>query len=362
MISEPPAPYMRWAKTRSPVAVDLASSNLLACEVADLPGAHEALQLSHSNEEGFGPLIDRISERYRVSRDRVATATGTSGANFLVFAALIGPGDEVLVERPGYDPLAGAARLLGARVRTFERRYEDRFRLDAAACGRSMTPETRLIVLTHPHNPSGVACEADDLRALGRLAAAAGAHVLVDEVYLDAARGTPPVSASSLPGPFIVTSSLTKSYGLAGLRCGWVIGPPAVIDRVRQARDVVDGVGAVPAEVLSVVAFDHLDVLGRRSRALLAGNFAMVREFVASRRDLTWVEPDGGTVCFPRVESVTDTGLLVSLLLERYDTAVVPGRFFDAPRHVRLSFGGRTDTLARGLQAVASALDTVRSV
>src|SRR5512137_1430361 len=97
-----PAPYMIWAKRRERAAFDLAGSNLLGCTIDDLPEAREALELNGSNDEGYGPLVEAIARRYRVGADRVALATGTSGANFLVCAALIAPGDEVLVERPGY--------------------------------------------------------------------------------------------------------------------------------------------------------------------------------------------------------------------------------------------------------------------
>lgn len=357
MITAALAPYMAWAKTRPRPTIDLASSNLLACDIGDLPGARDALQIAGHNDEGFEPLLERIAARYRVTTDRVATATGTSGANFLVYAALVGAGDEVLVEQPGYDPLAGSARLLGAQVRTFERRFEEGYRLDVERCVGSMTPRTRLVVVTNLHNPTGVAAAVGELRALGERALVHGVHVLVDEVYLDAAEGQPRTSAASLGDPFIVTSSLTKSYGLAGLRCGWVIGSPDIIRRVRRARDLVDGVGAFPAEVLSVVAFDHLDALQRRSRALLEGNLALVRAFMATRRDLACVDPSGGTVCFPRLVSEPDAARFVRLLLERYETAVVPGQFFGAPRHVRLSFGGDRETLAQGLRAIGAALD-----
>lgn len=361
MIDDALAPYMAWAKTRPRTTIDLASSNLLACDVDDLPGARDALRISGPNDEGYAPLLERIAARYRVTTDRVGTGTGTSGANFLVYAALVGPGDEVLVEQPGYDPLIGAARLLGAEVRTFERRFEEAYRLDVQRSIDSMTPRTRLVVVTSLHNPTGMAATVSDLRALGEEALARGIHVLVDEVYLDAAEGEPRASAAELGEPFIVTSSLTKAYGLAGLRCGWVVGPPDVIGRIRRARDVVDGVGAFPAEVLSAVAFDHLDALRRRGRALLAGNLALVRAFMATQRELAWVDPQGGTICFPRLASASDASRLVNVLRERYDTAVVPGGFFGAPEHVRLSFGCARETLARGLEAVGAALDDLRA-
>src|SRR5215471_10670725 len=116
------APYMEWAKTLSAPEFDLAGSNILACTLDDLPGAREAISLSGANDTGYAPLIDAIAARYGVTADRVTTAGGTAGANFFALAALLEPGDDVLVERPGYDPLLGASRLFNATTTRFERR------------------------------------------------------------------------------------------------------------------------------------------------------------------------------------------------------------------------------------------------
>ena len=112
---------MEWAKTRPSAQFDLAGSNILACTLDDLPGAREAISLSGANDTGYAPLIEAIASRYGVGVDCVTTASGTAGANFFVFAALLEPGDDVLVERPGYDPLLGASRMFGARTVRFER-------------------------------------------------------------------------------------------------------------------------------------------------------------------------------------------------------------------------------------------------
>src|SRR5512132_2850201 len=127
------APYMEWAKSRPHVATDLALSNVLACTAADLEGAAAALDFSGENDNGFPPLLEAIAARYGVNADRVATAIGTSGANFLVGLALIERGQDVLVERPAYDPLLGIPRALGANVVRFDRRFEDRFAIDPDA-------------------------------------------------------------------------------------------------------------------------------------------------------------------------------------------------------------------------------------
>src|SRR4051812_22129467 len=154
---------MEWAKTRAAPEIDLAGSNILACSLDDLPGAQGALSLSGANDNGYRPLNDAIARRYGVAADRVTTGSGTSGANFLVFAALLEPGDDVLVERPGYDPLLGAARMFGANTIRFDRRVEDGFAVDPALVERAMTPRTRIVVLTTPHNPTGVPVDPEAL-------------------------------------------------------------------------------------------------------------------------------------------------------------------------------------------------------
>src|SRR5215470_6039054 len=179
------APYMEWAKSRPSPEIDLAGSNLLACSLEELPGAREALEIAGESPNGFWPLVEAIAARYGIAPDRVATAGGCSGANFLACAALLDAGDDVLIETPGYDPLAAAARMLGARVGVFERRFEEGYALDPERIAGLLGPRTRLIVLSNPHNPSGVLASDEALQALGRIAEKAGLAVLVDEVYQD---------------------------------------------------------------------------------------------------------------------------------------------------------------------------------
>ena len=350
------APYMQWAKTRPSARFDLAISNVLACTIADLPGAADALSLGGSNDNGYAPLIDAIAARYGVSPAQVTTAQGASGANFLVFAALLSHGDDMLVERPGYDPLMGAARLLGANVVRYERTFEDGYRVDPQRIADAMTPRTKLIVITSPHNPTGAIATDDATREVGRLAAGRGAHVLVDEVYLDAAGAG--ISPAACHGDvFISTSSLTKSYGLAGLRCGWILSSAATAERLRRARDVVDGTGSIVAERLGVLAFQNLEPLMTRTRALLSRNFAVMKSFLESRQDLEYVPPQGGTVVFPRIRGLADASGFAERLLVEAETAIVPGRFFDAPAHFRLGFSGASDCLEEGLARLGAALD-----
>jgi aspartate/methionine/tyrosine aminotransferase len=345
------SPYMEWAKHRPKPAIDLAGSNLLACTLDDLPGAREALDLAGESPDGYLPLIDAIAARYGVKPDNVATAVGCSGANFLALAALVENGNEVLFERPGYDPLAAAAEMLGARVTRFERRFKDGWRLDPDRIARALTPSTHVVVLSSPHTPSGVTAGAEELREIGRLAEREGLTVVVDEVYLDLV--PPPAAhppAATLSPAFVSTSSLTKAYGLASLRCGWAIASPEVTAKIRRARDVVDVWSAIPADRLSVLAFRNLDRLAERARRLVDANARLVGSFLGRRAGELECVPSSATIAFPRFADGRFSTLLVERLLHGHGVAVVPGSFFDSPSHFRISFAGATGPPREGTE------------
>jgi aspartate/methionine/tyrosine aminotransferase len=309
------------------------------------------------HEEGYEPLVEAIADRVGLSADRVALATGTSGANFLVGGSLIRPGDEVLVERPVYDPLLGIPRFLGARIKRFDRSFEDGFQIDPDRVAEAVSPETRLIILTNLHNPTGALTSTDRLRAVGSIADKVGAKVLVDEVYLESVPGQPPRPAATISPTFVSTSSLTKAYGLSGLRAGWILASEEVAEECRRVRDLVDGVGVFPSELLALIAFENLPALRERARGILDPNFQLLKGFVEERAELDWVEPGGGSVGFPRILDLDETTDFVETLRESYGTGVVPGHFFEAPAHFRVALGGRSEVLQGGLLRLGEALD-----
>ena len=355
------APYMRWAKTRPHVTYDLASSGLKPVTTEELLGtapAKDAFELSGPSDEGYVALRERIAARYGVAVDRVSIAAGASGANFQAMLALLAPGDDVLIETPAYDPLIGAARAIGANVVHFERAWEKGYALDPYVVRTALTPATKLIVISTAHNPSGAVASRDALEQVGVMAETIGARVLVDEVYAEAqyADVQAPAPAATFGDAFVTTTSLTKAYGLAGLRCGWILASPALSARIRETRDVIDGSGPFVAESLAVTAFANIDRLRARARELLSANLAELRAMAQSNPRLEWLEPAAGTTAFPRVRSVDDTTTLVDLLIREYDTIAVPGRFFQAPQHIRIAFGGRPEMFREALSRLDRAL------
>jgi aspartate/methionine/tyrosine aminotransferase len=350
--------YMHWAKFKKPVRYALTTSEVPHFRMDSLPLSLAELDMDGASHPRYEPLRERIGQRYGASVKQVVTADGTSMANFLAMASLIEPGDELLVERPTYEPLLGAASFLGADIKRFDRKPSDAFRLDPAAIAQAMSPSTRLIVITNLHNPSGALAEDAELRAVGYLAAKVGARVLVDEVYLDAT--VPPRRSSVHLGPeFIITNSLTKVYGLSGLRCGWILAEPELAERMWRLNDLFGVNQAHQAERLACIAFDHLDEVLGETPALLDTNRRLFNSFAASRDDLQSMPAEHGITAFPRW-SGGDTQRLDDRLREAYDTSIVAGRWFEMPDHFRVGFGLPTVDFAEGLSRLGAALDDLR--
>ena len=349
------SPYMEWAKLRSPARFNLATSGLSNFPLSGLPVEIEDLEINGPTIYGYAPLQERIARKTGAPVDSVVAAAGTSMANHLALAALVEPGDEVVIEHPTYELLLSTARYLGATVHRFPRRAANGFAIEPAEVARAITPATRLVVLTNFHNPSSVRADDAALARVGEAASRAGARVLVDEVYLECLDR--PRSAYFLGDNFVTTSSLTKAYGLSGLRCGWVLAPPDLARRMWRINDLYGATPAHPAELLSVVAFDHFDVVAERARAQLARNRILLDAFLDSRPDLEVVRTPAGTTSFPRLRIKGGVGRFCAILRECYETSVVPGEFFEMPEHFRIGIGGETAMVEEGLRRLGRALD-----
>lgn len=348
--------YMTWAKYHAGARYNLANSGILGCSLNDVSLSLNDLQINGPNHEGYAPLKEAIAAKYGVTPEQVVTAQGTSMANFLALATVLERGDEVLLEHPIYDPILSAAQYLGAEVKRFHRTTASHWQVDLDELRQLISPRTRLIVLTSPHNPSGVLVERAAMHEIGALAAEVGAHVLVDEVYRDILFEDAAPVVASLGPQFITTSSLTKSYGLSGLRCGWILCAPELAERMRRLNDIFGSVGSMPSDALAVAAFHQLPQLEARTRALMEPNQQLVREFLAAHTDdLECFMPAHSMTVFPRLRQHADSQSLHDHL-RSYETSIVPGKFFELPQHFRLGFAVRPEDVAVGLQNLARAL------
>jgi aspartate/methionine/tyrosine aminotransferase len=353
--------FMHWAKTRPKLKYDLALSGVLNLPFTELDVKLEDLELHGDNAYGYRPLVEALAAHCKISPDYVVTISGgTSMANHLAMAAVLEHGNEVLIEQPTYEPILAVAQYLGTEIKRFPRRFENGFKIDIEGLAKQITRRTRLIALTNLHNPSSALVDDTTLRKIGELARRVGARVLVDEVYLEAMFKNAPRSSVHLAPEFIVTSSLTKGYGLSGLRCGWILAEPKLAEQMRRLDDIFGATPPHAMERMSVVALAGLEKISARAKIFLETNRATLNQFFDRRDDVNVVRTDFGTTSFPRLRS-GNADKLCALLAQKYDTAVVPGRFFESPQHIRIGLCCEPKMFEAGIERLSKALDELRA-
>ena len=310
---------------------------------------------------GAPELNEALGKMYKCNLKNIVTASGGSEANFLVYLATLDHGDEFIVEQPGYQPMWLAPEMLGAKKVPWLRRYEDDFRLDLDALDGMITDRTRLIVITNPHNPSGVVADREEeLRRLGEFAESKGIYVLIDEVFLD---GTflPQDSGFGLPNT-VITGSMTKVYGLGGHRTGWVIGPEDIAQKCQLAKAHTDAASSRMGEIMNAHALmSAREHLVQRFNNLSLRNFRIAKKWMGSNPDiLEWVEPHGGIMCYPRYKADMGSKELCQKLLDDHGVLVNPGHYFGTEGHFRLSYACPEDVLIRGLEEIAKCLNGLK--
>lgn len=349
------SPYMEYSKLHSAAKYNLASSGIQPMKMAELGARIEDIEINGGAPYGYPAFQNRIAVHCGVPPDCVVPAMGTSMGNHLAMAACFEPGEDVLIEYPTYEPLLSTARFLGANVIRFERSAEEGFRIDLKAIERAITPRTRLIAFCNLHNPTSAFTDEATLAKVGEIARSVGARVLVDEVYLEA-MNPHPLTSFLLGREFVVTNSLTKGYGLGGLRCGWILAEPELARRMWALYDVFSGHNPHPAEALGMVAFDHINRIRGRAQRILAANRPVMNTFLRERCDLECDIPEFGTCAAPRLKRGS-VDALDKLLREKYETAIVPGRFFEMPEHFRIGIGADPAMTHEGFRRLAAALD-----
>jgi aspartate/methionine/tyrosine aminotransferase len=347
--------YMHWAKTASKAPFNLATSGVGSFPLRELPFDFGTLEINGPNSYGYPPLKEAIARQYHVDPDCVVTAEGTSMANYLAMATLLDAGDEVAIEHPAYGLLVDAAQYIGAEIKRFARSEENAYAVDFAEIRRVVTPKTRLIVLTNLHNPSSVLAPDAAIREVADIAHSVGARLLVDEVYLDAVYENTPLTAALIGPEVLVTSSLTKVYGLSGLRCGWVLAEPDLARAMYALKNVFGSIGVHPGEILSVAAFDNLAAIREKARRVVEADRAALAEFLDANGGVSAVRSGWGTTSFLRLKSGGADAFL-DRLREKYETTAVPGRFFEMPDHFRIGMGVDSAMFREGLRRIGMAL------
>jgi aspartate/methionine/tyrosine aminotransferase len=323
----------------------LSMSELLAYGDDEARELWDGLVLGYTETLGSPLLRQEIAGIYEtLEADDVIAVVGASEALFVLFSALVRPGDHVIALWPAYQSLYDLARAQGADVELIELRPEDGWALDVDRIAAAMRPTTRAVVVNLPHNPTGMHLAAAEFDALAELVERHGATLVCDEVY----RGLEQEPADRLPAAAdrshraVSIGVLSKSYALAGLRVGWLATRDRVLlDAAAQVRDYTSLCSPAPSEILGVIALRAADALIERSRGIIAANLPLVDELIAEHADkLDWVRPRAGSIGFPRYRGAEGIDAFNEQLVAEQGVLLLPGRVYGyGDGRFRLGFG-----------------------
>lgn len=315
----------------------------------------------HRGDPRLRELIALQGGSAAVSAQEVLVTTGAAGALFIVATTLLERDSHLVVVRPNYATNLETPRAIGCSVTHIDLAFEQGFQLDLAAVEAAITPATRLISVTCPHNPTGTMLTWDELLHLEQMAQRHGCRLMVDETYRDLTYGTPYPTAASISPRVIAVSSLSKAFGTPGLRLGWLINQdPALMETFLAAKEQIGICGSVVDERLGTAVLEGREAWLARSRVMNLRHLQIVREWMAGEPLMEWVEPRGGVVCFPRMRMRPGFNVdrFYRSLLETHGTYVGPGHWFEMPKwYMRIGFAWPLEPeLRAGLAGISAAL------
>lgn len=320
--------------------------------------------LGYSQSNGTVPLRERLCALYPGSAvDGIEVTNGTSEANYVVLLALVRPGDVVALEAPNYMQVPGVARSLGATVRTFRLRQERGWEPDWDEFEAAVQPDTRVVYLSNPNNPTGAVLSDAAMRRIAERCERTGTWILADEVYLGAeierARTR---SFWGMTSRAIVTSGLSKAYGIPGVRIGWIVGPPPVVADCWAQHDYLT-IG--PSKLSDRVAQAAVEPANRercyaRTREILRHNLPIAREWIAGFGGrVTWREPEAGAIALLKYDAPVPSLDVAERVRLGQSTLIVPGLHVGLEGHLRIWLGGREPFLREGLRRIGRELAPV---
>lgn len=344
------------------IANNLSESSITDQTIAGLGLTIPDLTLLYGEHRGSHALRALIAAQGAgLKPDDVLIAGGAATALFIISTSLLVPGDHLVVVRPNYATNLETPRAIGCDISFIDLEFEKGFQVDIEALAAAITPRTRLISVTCPHNPTGVVLSAEELGRLAALAAAHNCRLLVDETYRDLSYGEPLPLAATL-GPHVISvSSLSKAYGIPGIRIGWLITTnPQLQELFLAAKEQISICGSVVDEWIAEQVLARREALLRPTLVEMRRRLETVAVWIEQEDMLEWVRPAGGVVCFPRMraEPPGGTAAFYQRLLSNHGTYLGPGHWFEMPdSFFRLGYGWPSaDELFAGLEGISAAL------
>jgi aspartate/methionine/tyrosine aminotransferase len=322
----------------------------------------EKLKLAYGHHSGKPELRKAVAASYPGIRESdVLITAGAAPALFMAATSLLTAADHLVVVHPNYATNIETPKAIGAKITYVDLKFEECFRLDVSKVEKAIRRNTKFISITYPHNPTGAVLNKHELMQLIRIAEKKDLFLLVDETYRELNRAEAVPLAASLSRKVISISSLSKAYGLPGIRIGWLITKDKNLQEMfLAAKEQIFVCNSVVDEEVAYRFLVKKKKFTEEIKVHVAGNFLILKNWMEEQEFLEWVEPAGGVVCFPRIRtsSVVDTNKFYTVLFRKYRTLVGPGHWFDMPRrYMRIGYGWPSaQELRKGLENIQKAL------
>ena len=347
------------------IEYDIGESAVKHLTLEDLNLDLSKVPLRYGHHAGNPHLRERIAEQYPgLSGEQVIVTGGASEAIFALNSAIVKPGDHVIVEHPNYPSLYEIPRSLGCNVDLFHLEYDNMFKPEVDALRELITPETKMISFTHPNNPTGSMISEQELHTLVGLAEEYNLYLMFDETYRDLNFANPLPPAASLSSRVISVSTMSKCYGIPGIRIGWAATKnKQILESLLTVREQISIANNALGEAIAMFVLSNRDEFLSRAKIHIAKNMATVAGWLTDHQHVEWVNPEAGVVGYPRIRSdlAIDPEKLYRTLAEKYKTFVIPGRCFEMDNmHFRLGFGGGHKEIVAGLRNLDQALNEIQ--
>jgi aspartate/methionine/tyrosine aminotransferase len=346
------------------IRYNLAESSVRDITLQQLNIELPELLLCYGPHKGDDKLREAIiSDQPGLSKGHVLLTPGAAGALFFIATTLLQKDDHMVVIRPNYATNIETPRALGCDISFVDLRFEEDFQLNPEEIGEALKPHTKLISITTPHNPTGMIIPDTVIHQVLEMARSVGARLLVDETYRELnLLGNPLPYAASIDSNIISVASLSKAYGVPGIRLGWVICKDRVLmQQLLAAKEQIMICGSVADEAIAMEVLKQRSSLLDKHLSMAKVNLQTFREWMLKQAYLEWVEPQGGVVAFPRIREAFSrvSTRLYGHLFAQYGTVVGPGHWFEQDdRYMRIGFGyPMPDEFEQGLNNIIHAIE-----
>ncbi|MCU0286175.1 MAG: aminotransferase class I/II-fold pyridoxal phosphate-dependent enzyme [Acidobacteria bacterium] len=338
--------------------VDFSLGEFMALCKAD-PPVLAGINLANPDTHGSMGLRREIVKCYRELKvENVLVTVGVTEALFSFFNTILGPDDEVIVEFPEFQTLYELPAALGCRIKYLYLSKENGFRPEPGKLRQLISPRTKLIIINNPHNPSGSLIDSETIKEIGQIALENNCYLLFDEHYkfLPLTEGTELLTSgfdicSGFHKKVAAVGSITKCFGLNGLRVGWLLADAQVIEECREFKHYLTHVTPPLCDYLAELALRNKETVLGYVKDNILKNVRLLNDFMATHEHrFEYLAPKGGLVCFPRLKDQTDALPFCREMLEKYRVSLLPGEAFDMPAHFRLNFGIKADIFASALE------------